>query len=233
MKRRPSIVTPLLTATLILALSGFTDDRPAEPIEGPGVEASPVHGPICLSDALFQICGDYGISPRLVQAIIQVESQGNPKAVSPRGALGLMQLMPEVIKACQVTDPFDPLSNIRAGVRHLHYLLLEFSGNLSLALAAYNAGPGAVRQYGGVPPYPETRKYLQSVLSEYRGQEWALESFVQILKVKMDLIEKIHGGKYVTSGSDILFPLLQSPTIAPPGNPDSMYSSLLGSTIAR
>jgi hypothetical protein len=221
MNRRIWIITLLLTAAFVFALSGFTDDGPAGsttalgPLENPGVEASPVHGPICFPEALIQISREYGISPRLVQAIIQVESQGNPRAVSPRGALGLMQLMPEVIKACQVADPFDPLANIRAGVRHLHYLLLEFSGNLSLALAAYNAGVGAVRLYGGIPPYPETQKYLQSVLREYRGEGIALESFVQILKVKMESVENIHGGKYVTSGSDILFPLLQNPLSAP------------------
>jgi soluble lytic murein transglycosylase-like protein len=72
--------------------------------------------------------------------------------------------MPSVLKAYQVEDPFDPLANVEAGVRHLKYLLQEFSGNLSLALAAYNAGPGTVRKYGGIPPFPETHKYLFRVL---------------------------------------------------------------------
>jgi soluble lytic murein transglycosylase-like protein len=185
MNRLLSIITLLLTTVFILALSSFTDDGPAGsttalgPVKGPGVEASPVRGPICFPEALFRISREYGISPKLVQAIIQVESRGNPKAVSPRGALGLMQLMPEVIKACQVADPFDPLANIRGGVRHLHSLLWEFSGDLSLALAAYNAGAGAVRHYGGIPPFPETQKYLQSVLREYQSEEIAIEWFVQ------------------------------------------------------
>jgi soluble lytic murein transglycosylase-like protein len=105
-----------------------------------------------------------------VQAIIQVESRGNPRAVSPKGAKGLMQLMPSVLKAYQVEDPFDPLANLEAGVRHLKYLLGEFSGNLSLALAAYNAGPANVKKYGGIPPFPETQKYLFRVLREYQNE---------------------------------------------------------------
>lgn len=221
MNRRLPIITLLLTTVFILALSSFTNDGPARstmalrPVKDPGVGAPAIHGPICLPEALFRISREYGISPKLVRAIIQVESQGNPKAVSPRGALGLMQLMPEVIKACQVADPFDPLANIRAGVRHLHYLLLEFSGNLSLALAAYNAGATAVRQYGGIPPYPETQKYLQSVLREYQSDGMALELFTQILEVKMESFENIHGKNYIISGSNELFTFLQDPMTLP------------------
>ena len=221
MNRRLFIITPLMMIFFILALSSFTDDGTAGPttvlgtLKDPGVEALPANGPICLSDALLRISWERGIPPKLVQAIIQVESQGNPKAVSPRGALGLMQLTPEVIKACQVADPFDPLANIQAGVRHLHYLLLEFSGNLSLALAAYNAGAGAVRQYGGIPPYPETRKYLQSVLREYQNEGNELEMFVQILQVKLESIENIHNKNYLVRGSNELFTSLQNPMTAP------------------
>ena len=221
MNRRLSIITLLLTAIFILALSSFTDDGSAEwtttlgLVGDPGVGASPVCGPICFPEALLQISREFGISPKLVEAIIQVESQGNPRAVSPRGALGLMQLMPEVLKACQVADPFDPLANIRAGVRHLHYLLWEFSGNLSLALAAYNAGAAAVRQYGGIPPYAETQKYLQSVQREYQSEGIVLGSFVQNLKVKMESMESIHGKKYLVRGPNELFTLLQIPMTAP------------------
>ena len=221
MNRRIWIITLLLPAVLIFALSGFMDGGPAGstsapgPVKNPGVATSPGHEPICLSEALFQISREYGISPRLVEAIIQVESQGNPKAVSPRGALGLMQLMPEVIKACQVADPFDPLANIRAGVRHLHYLLGEFSGNLSLALAAYNAGAGAVRQYGGIPPYPETQRYLQSVLREYQSGGRALELFLQVVQVKVPSSENIIGKNYPIRGSDERFAFLQNPMTTP------------------
>ena len=122
--------------------------------------------PICISDAVIRISREHGIPPQLVNAIIHVESQGNPNAVSKKGALGLMQLMPVLIDAYKIADPFDPLANIEAGVRHLKYLLTEFSGDLPMALAAYNAGPGTVRKYGGVPPYPETRLFLRDVLKE-------------------------------------------------------------------
>jgi hypothetical protein len=222
MNRRLFIIAPLMMIFFISALSGFTDEGTVGlttvlgALKDPGVEVSLAQRPICFSDALVQISGEHGIPPRLVQAIIQVESQGNPKAVSPRGALGLMQLMPEVIKACQVADPFDPLANIRAGVRHLHYLLLQFSGNLPLALAAYNAGAGAVRQYGGIPPYPETRKYLQSVLREYQSDESKLEMFAQILQVKLERVDTIHEKHYPVRGSNELFALLQNTMAAPP-----------------
>jgi soluble lytic murein transglycosylase-like protein len=221
MNRRLFIITPLMMIFFILVLSSFTGEGTVGlttvlgALKGPGVEALSVNRPICISDALLRISWEHGISPKLVQAIIQVESRGNPKAVSPRGALGLMQLMPEVIKACQVADPFDPLANIRAGVRHLHYLLLQFSGNLPLALAAYNAGAGAVRQYGGIPPYPETRKYLQSVLKEYQSEGNELEMFVQILQVKLELIDNIHQKDYLVSGSNELFTFLQNAMAAP------------------
>jgi len=187
-----------MTTVFILALSDLTDDGPAEStsvqrlIKDQGGEALAVNTPICFSDALCQISGAHGISPNLIKAMIQVESQGNPKAVSPKGARGLMQLMPGVIKAYQLADPFEPLANMRAGVGHLNYLLLEFSGNLSLALAAYNAGPGTVRQYGGIPPHPETRKYLRSVLREYRRERNEVEMFMRILQAKKETMENIY-----------------------------------------
>ena len=164
-----------------------------------------VNAPPSFSHALFRISSAYGISPKLVLAIIQVESQGNPKAISPAGARGLMQLMPEVIKACEVEDPFDPLANILAGVRHLNYLLLEFSGNLTLALAAYNAGPGTVRRYGGIPPFPETLKFVDSVLREYQGVGNELEMLLQALEVQMRSIQNIYKKNYRVRGSKELF----------------------------
>jgi len=198
MTRRLFLVTLLMITVFILALSGFTDDGSERStiaqrsLKDQEVEESAVNAPVSFSEALFRISSEYGIPPKLVLAIIQVESQGNPKATSPAGALGLMQLMPEVIKACEVVDPFDPLTNILAGVRHLNYLLLEFSGNLSLALAAYNAGPGTVRRYGGIPPFPETWNFVNSVLREYQGVGNELEMFLQALEVQIRLIQNIH-----------------------------------------
>lgn len=107
----------------------------------------------------------FGLPAGLVEAVARAESALNPYAVSPAGALGLMQLMPATARAFGVTDPFDPAQNVEAGARYLRHLLDRFGGDLKLALAAYNAGPGAVRRFGGVPPYRETRRYVEKVLA--------------------------------------------------------------------
>ena len=104
------------------------------------------------------------VSPDLVRALIQAESAFNPRAVSPKGAMGLMQLMPQTAAEHGVVDPFNPAENIRAGVKYLKQLLDSYEGRVELALAAYNAGPGAVKKYGGkVPPYRETRNYVDRI----------------------------------------------------------------------
>jgi soluble lytic murein transglycosylase-like protein len=110
-----------------------------------------------------------GIRPDLVRAVIQVESAFNPRAVSPKGAMGLMQLMPATAKQFGVIDPFNPAENIRAGVSYLRQLLDRYDHDEQLALAAYNAGPGAVDKYGSkVPPYKETQNYVLKI-SGIRG----------------------------------------------------------------
>ena len=103
------------------------------------------------------------LEPSLVQAVIKTESDGNPRCVSGAGAMGLMQLMPANVKEAGVSDPFDPEQNIAAGTKQLAGLLSLYHGDLDLALAGYNAGPGNVRKYGGVPPFTETRNYIQRV----------------------------------------------------------------------
>jgi soluble lytic murein transglycosylase-like protein len=108
-----------------------------------------------------------GVDPALVEAIIANESGFDPKATSRAGARGLMQLMPETAAGLGVLDPYDPAQNVRGGTRYLRALLDRF-GDLELAVAAYNAGAGAVERYGGVPPYPETQNYVRNVLSRYR-----------------------------------------------------------------
>ena len=103
------------------------------------------------------------LAPSLVKAVIQTESGGNPRSVSGAGAMGLMQLMPENVKEAGISDPFDPEQNIAAGTKQLAGLLSQYHGDLDLALAGYNAGPGNVRKYGGVPPFTETQNYIHRV----------------------------------------------------------------------
>lgn len=111
-----------------------------------------------------------GVSADLIAAVIRAESGFNPKAVSPVGAQGLMQLMPGTAAQLGVTDPFDPRQNVLGGAEYLREQLTRF-GSLEKAIAAYNAGPGAVQKYGGVPPYPETKSYVQRVLGYLRSPE--------------------------------------------------------------
>lgn len=110
----------------------------------------------------------YGLNPELVKSVIEVESAWNPYARSKKGALGLMQLMPETAKELGVYDPFDPVANIDGGTRYLKYLIDRF-GDLKLALAAYNAGPTVVEKYGKIPPIRETQDYVRRVLIQYQG----------------------------------------------------------------
>jgi len=108
------------------------------------------------------------VDARLVQAVIQVESSYRVDAVSPKGAVGLMQLMPETATEMGVRDRWNPVENIAGGVKYLRQLLDRFEGRVEWALAAYNAGPAAVERHGGVPPYAETRRYVKKVLQTYR-----------------------------------------------------------------
>jgi soluble lytic murein transglycosylase len=110
---------------------------------------------------------EHRLQPALVKAVIAAESNFDPDAVSRRGAQGLMQLMPETAAALGVADPLQPTENVRGGTRYLR-LMIDRYGDLERALAAYNAGPAAVDHYGGIPPYPETRDYVQRVLAYYR-----------------------------------------------------------------
>jgi soluble lytic murein transglycosylase-like protein len=111
----------------------------------------------------------YGVDPLLLQSVIQQESGFDPNATSAAGAEGLMQLMPQTAASLGVTNPYDPAQSIDGGARYLAQQLGTFGGDTSLALAAYNAGAGAVQRYGGVPPYPETQSYVQQILDRYQN----------------------------------------------------------------
>ena len=113
----------------------------------------------------------YDIEPELIHAVIRTESNGNHRAVSKKGAIGLMQLMPSTANDMNVGNPFNPEENIEGGTRYLKYLIEKFNGNLTLALAAYNSGPKTVEKYGNVPPITETRQYVNKVFSLYNGKK--------------------------------------------------------------
>jgi soluble lytic murein transglycosylase-like protein len=127
------------------------------------------NGPVDFERLVAEAAQRHGLDPALVRAVVGVESGFQPEAVSPKGAQGLMQLMPATARDLGVTDPFDPAANLDGGSRYLSSLVARYEGDLTRALAAYNAGMGAVARHGGVPPYAETRRYVQKVLGRYQG----------------------------------------------------------------
>jgi soluble lytic murein transglycosylase-like protein len=140
----------------------------AKPVPGLGEPSGKAHPravlPATEYDAFIEaVARENGLAPELVKAVALVESGFNPDAVSPKGAQGIMQLMPATARRYGVRNAFDPLENLRAGTMHLKSLVDEFGGDVKLALAAYNAGSGAVRRHGGVPAYRETQEYVRKI----------------------------------------------------------------------
>jgi soluble lytic murein transglycosylase-like protein len=149
------------------SVRGYVPDEVAEELAAVTLTASPGD----LHALAAAAARRHGLAPELVAAVAAVESGFNPAAVSPKGAQGLMQLMPKTAAALGVADAFDPAANLDGGSRHLRALIARYNGDLEKALAAYNAGEGAVQRHGGVPPYRETREYVKKVMSRYHGAE--------------------------------------------------------------
>jgi len=124
---------------------------------------------IDVDSAIEQAAARHNVDPNLVRAVVKVESNFNPNAVSRKGAMGLMQLMPSTARSLNVKNPFDPAQNVDAGVRHLKQLLESYGGDIKLTLAAYNAGAGAVARSSGVPRYAETQNYVRRITNLYYG----------------------------------------------------------------
>jgi len=154
-----------------------------------------------------QHCGTQDLEPKLVRALIQVESAWNPVAVSRKGAVGLMQLMPDTAALLDVADPYDPDQNVRGGTVFLRRMLDRFGGRVDLALAAYNAGPKAVERHGGIPPYAETRDYVRRILGLYAGPE--------LVAVKAPYAGAARGAKTVLVLGAGERPLLTTAKLAP------------------
>lgn len=144
-------------------------DRPARRSDPWDLTKASDAGAAEINSIVRRVAGRYQIDPKLIRAIIQTESDYNPGAVSSKGAMGLMQLIPATAQRFGVENPFDPRQNIEGGVGYLNYLLKLFGGNLPLSLAAYNAGENSVIRSGGIPAIPETEHYVQKVTRLYRA----------------------------------------------------------------
>jgi soluble lytic murein transglycosylase-like protein len=152
--------------------TGFTPSAPlyvgrdVKPVISAAQQNTQIYS-VNVDSAIQEAAARHDVDANLVRALIRVESNFNPRAVSRKGALGLMQLMPYTARSLQVRNAFDPHENVDAGVRHLKKLLDNYGGNIELSLAAYNAGSSAVQHHGGVPPYTETRNYVKRITELY------------------------------------------------------------------
>ena len=181
-------------ACLLAAAAGHAG---GSPVEGQG--SSRRANTVDLHQLVRDVSEEHGIDPRLVDALVRVESSYDPRAVSHRGAMGLMQLMPETARRLRIEDPFDPEQNVRAGVGEISRLMDRYAGDLPLALAAYNAGEGAIARYGGVPPYEETRTYVVRILTIYNGKPYRLAGTRRGAPVRM--VRNADGGAVITNTS--------------------------------
>lgn len=169
----PAFALPAEASGLTGNLPGASNSfAPFDP-KSAGITLSSDKAPPQLKAMIEQAANENGVDPALLDAVVATESSYDPRCRSRAGALGLTQLMPENVKEFGVRDPFDPMQNLQGGAKQLAQLLDKYPGRKDLALAAYNAGPGAVAKYGGIPPYTETQNYVKKVLGLYdlrRGQ---------------------------------------------------------------
>ncbi|MBI5674792.1 MAG: lytic transglycosylase domain-containing protein [Nitrospirae bacterium] len=156
----------------VTIFTNIPDDNDAKKVisEGTSRTARNIRDSNYYNDIIYSKSDKYNLEPSLIKAVITAESNWRPTAVSTKGAIGLMQLMPSTASDMLVNNPYDPEENIEGGAKYLRYLLDIFNGDLTLALAAYNAGPERVRKFGNVPPIPETKQYVKRVLSMYEGK---------------------------------------------------------------
>ncbi len=126
-----------------------------------------------------EVATRYGLDPALVMAVVETESRFHPLALSPKGAVGLMQIRPATARHLGLDKPFDPLKNLEAGVKYLAWLKERFGGDIRLALAAYNAGPGRVLAAGGIPPIPQTQRYVVRVLKRTEYYRWRFQALAR------------------------------------------------------
>jgi soluble lytic murein transglycosylase-like protein len=168
---RPDLRTGKLVRSVVVISKPVNEQRVQENVVRARVvnASDPAQPPAALeniNEAVQRIAAEHSLPPQLIHSVIKVESNYNPYAVSNKGALGMMQLIPETARRFGVTDVFNPVDNIRGGAKYLRYLLDLYSWNYPLALAAYNAGEAAVAKYGGIPPYTETQNYVLLVRKE-------------------------------------------------------------------
>lgn len=149
-----------------LELTNVPDSKDLKPLRPEWRPANPGSG-LKYKDLIYRTAREQGVHPELAYAVAAVESSFDPRALSPKGAIGLMQLMPDTAERFGVANPFDPADNVKGGVKFLRYLLDLFDGDVRLALAAYNAGENAVLALGRVPPYQETRVYVSKVIRRF------------------------------------------------------------------
>lgn len=179
--------SPLLFAALLKAALGggansslgFDNGLPGLPGAAQvnsyrGVQATKAKGEKngSLEHLIYSMAQKYGVDPSLIQQVVKAESGFDPKAKSSAGAMGLMQLMPGTAASYGVQNPYDPTQNLDGGTHFLKDLLVRFQGNIPLSLAAYNAGPGAVEKYNGVPPYQETQNYVRKIMAGMNQNNW-------------------------------------------------------------